>query len=361
MHPLKQILSVFCGIAISAAALAAGEPVGVNIPAQPAGENEPADTPAPELSPSGQYAVAYESLTQADWLKTQGMHEEACELYSEAKNIFQQLTTTHPSWETKVVAFRIKYCANELARLRLATPITALAASSPAAPRAPAAAALLPTRPESVHHRPDSERDYGGQAAPASSSMLLRPADIARLTERMCTALQKERAADLKGDLENYLTVLEEQPRNPEAIKGASRCCLRAGLPDDARGLLERGMSLPDPDPELNLLMALVFCRDKEFNKAYQLLIIVLDAQPVNAVAHLAMGVTLAGLDKLNKARVETQKSIQLDPKLGDAYYNLARISLKLKPSSPGVARGYYISAIRYGSAPDPDLAKQIP
>jgi tetratricopeptide (TPR) repeat protein len=172
--------------------------------------------------------------------------------------------------------------------------------------------------------------------------------------------LEKERAADLKGALENYLSVLEVQSRNLTALKGAGRCCLRAGLPDDARDLLERGLGLPNADAEFNLLMAIIYCYDREYYKAYQLLVIVLDEQPANALAHLVMGVALAGLDKLDNARVETQKAIQLDPKIGDAYYNLARLSFKLKPSSPGVANGYYLNALRYGAAPDPALAKQL-
>ncbi len=356
----KKIGSVFCGLAIAVAAMAADEPEGVNIPAQLAAENEPADISVSELSPSRQYAMAHESLTQADWLKKQGMHEEACELYSEAKNIFLQLADAHPSWEATVVSFRVKYCDDELARLRPTTPLTAVTDPPPALLRAPGSVTAFPAEPESDPRQPNTESSYDEQAAPAKSNMSFGSADIVRLTERMRAALYTERASDLKGALENYLTVLEEQPRNLEAIKGAGRCCLRAGLPDDARGLLERGMSLPDPDPELNLLMAMVFCRDQEFSKAYQLLIIVLDAQPANAVAHLTMGVVLAGLEKLHEARVETQKALQLDPKLGDAYYNLARISLKLKPSSPGVAREYYISAIRCGSSPDPALAQQI-
>lgn len=362
MNPVKQVGIVLCGLALAAAATAADEPAGVGIPASPAGADGAAGEAAAALSPARQYALAHESLTQADWLKQQGMGEEAFDLYSEARNLFQQLAAAHPGWETKVVAFRIKYCTDEMARLRpAATTAPGASNAAPAAARAPAATAVPAGRPELVRRRPDSERDEGGPPAPPRASPPLNQAEIAKLTEHMRAGLQKERAADLKGALEHYLTVLEAQPRNTEAIKGAARCCLRAGLTDDARDLLERGMKLPDPDDELNLLTALVFCRDKEFHKAYQLLIIVLNDQPANALAHLAMGVAQAGLDKLDEARVETQKAIQLDPKLGDAYYNLACISLKLKPSSPGIARGYYVSAIRYGAAPDPALAKQLP
>ncbi len=328
------------GLAACALALAADEPAGgVGIPAAPAGAPAPAVAAAPALAPARQYALAHESLARAEWMKQQGLAEEAGELYAEAKTLFQQLAADHPLWETNVVAFRIRYCADALARL----PPPETAAEPPApGPAAPPAAAERPL-------------------PPAARSAPLTAADIARFTAHLREGLRLERAGDLQGALEQYLSVVDQQPRNPEALKGAGRCCLKAGLPEDARDLLEKAMRLPDPDAELNLLMALVYCRDQEFGKAYQLLVIALDAQPSNPLAHLVMGVALAGLNRLDEARVETQKAIQLDAQQGDAYYNLARLSLKLKPASPGVAHGHYLNALRYGAEPDPEFAKRLP
>lgn len=353
MNPAKQLWGILFGLAISGAALGGNDPAADNAPASPAawtaaGEHEPSGSKG--VPPSRQYASAYDSMAQADWLKKQGMSEEAYALYSEATALFQQLAAEHPLWETNVVAFRIRYCTNELVRLRPAAPPAAVSIPQPVAAASPAAPSPVPAAPGAPERL----------AAPARPVIPDKPVDIARLTARLQMALQNERAFDLQDALENYLTVLEEQPRNGEAIKGAARCFLRAGLPGDARNVLQRGMSLPDPDAEMNLLMALVYCCDKEFYKAYQLLIIALNEQPENAIAHLALGVAQAGLEQFDNARVATQKAIQLDPKLGDAYYNLARISLKLKPLSPVLAREYYLNALRYGAAPDPALTKQL-
>ncbi len=336
----RQFGMLAVGAWLGWAAPAPGALEGARISASATEEQPETESAAPDARPAAatsaparQYAAAYHSLTQGDWLKDQGMLEEARALYTEAQALFQRLAGEYPAWETNVVAFRLNYCARELARLN-SLPPDAMAALY--RPPAPAAAA---------------------EATPAAPS----PADEKRVKEHLRTALQKERGANLKRALEEYLAVLEEQPQNRDALKGAARCYLRAGLPDDARAMLQLGLSLPDPDAETNLLMAMLHCSDRDFYKAYQLLLVALNAQPGNAYAHLAMGVAQAGLSKLHEARVETQKAIQLDPRLGDAYYNLARISLKLKPSSPGVAREYYNNALRCGAAPDPALKKLRP
>lgn len=357
MSPAKYCWSALCGMAIGGAALAADEPAGVGVPTAPTAGDEadaqaaPAAT-APENSPARQYAAAYETLARADMLKKKGLSDQAREAYRQAHTLFQQLSAAHPLWETNVVAFRINYCADALARLPpTATPAVGAVSTTASRPALVSAAAVPESPPPPA----------AAAAPPAGPERAGKPADMVKVTAYLHVALQKERAADMKSALENYLTALEEQPQNREALKGVGRCCLRAGLLDDARDYLQRGISLPDPDAEMNLLMALVYCRNKEFYKAYQLLLIALNEQPDNALARLAMGVAQAGLNQLDQARVETQKAIQMDPNLGAAHYNLARITFKLKPASPGLAGEYYRNALRHGAAPDPELAKQLP
>lgn len=327
MIQTKQCISAVIGFLLTAAAMAAAVPVAEKASNSALADSGPAGKNT--ATPSSQYVTAYDSMTQADWLKNQGMSEDAMVLYTEAQTLFQKLAADSPFWETNVVAFRIKYCDDELARLRLATAPTG-----------------TPT----------------AQEPPVSSSAPPRsPADEARDSERLRAARHKEDVADIKGALAMYLTVLEDQPQSREAITGAGRCYLRLGMPENAYIILQRGMDLPNPQADLSLLTALVYCHGKEFYKAYQLLLIVLNEQPANAIARLAMGVAQAGLNRMDEARVETQKAIQLDPTLGDAYYNLARLCLKLKPSSPGVARGHYHNALQHGAARDPALEKQFP
>lgn len=350
MSPSRQVWGAILGGLVSGAAMGAEGSTGAMVPVSSAETSGPvailhgaSGSVVLTRSPSSQYVVAYDSMIQADWLKKQGMPDEAIELYMEAQIRFQQLAADHPLWEPNVVAFRITYCADALTQLRAAaTAPTDVNVSNSPAPKPSGSEKAAPTP------------GYAGALRPGE------PVNEARDSAGLRAALQKERGTDVKTALETYLTVLEEQPESRDALRGAGRCYLRLGMPENARILLQRGMDLPNPDAELSLLMALVYCHDREFYKAYQLLLIVIHQQPTNAMAHLAMGVAQAGLDKLNDARIETQKAIQLDPKLGDAYYNLARLSLKLTPSNVEAARGHYFNAIRFGTAPDPALESQL-
>ncbi len=330
---MKCFLSFWLGLALAGTAVAAGNPdaaraAKTELEAQTHLNNSAVNL---ELAAASQYTTAYDTMQQADCLNSMDMPEEAIELYLEALSQFQKLLLDYPNWETDTIAFRVKYCQEELAQLR-----------------------REPTLSESL------TRIYGQPAKPVRLTARATPLNGASLAKQLRLGLQQERAEQIHKALAAYLTILQEQPLQPEALKGASRCYLRMDLPDEARALLQRSLEQSQPDAEENLLMALIHCREREFYKAYQLLLIVLHQQPTNALAHLTMGVALAGNNKLSEAQQATQKALQLDPQLADAYYNMARLSLRLNPASRANARNYYFNALRRGGKPDPTLEKQL-
>ncbi len=280
---------------------------------------------ADKAAPAAQYMRAYDSMQQADWAKEQGLREDAWELYSEALVLLQKIQIDYPAWESDLIAYRIRYCVME-------------------------AQALLQTPPAAIDSRP----------APLIPAPVLVAEDETRWQTELSSALQKERSNKIKNALEIYLTVLEDQAFNRAALQGAGRCYLKLNMLSEARTLLQRARLLPEPDNQLNLLQAMVYCHDQEFYKAYQLMLVVLDQEPTNALGHLVMGVAQAGLQHLPAARRATQKALQLDPKLAEAHYNLALLSLKLKPDHPNEARAAYLQALRGGMKPDPTLEKRL-
>ena len=72
--------------------------------------------------------------------------------------------------------------------------------------------------------------------------------------------------------------------------------------------------------------------------------------------ATIALGVALAATGEMKEAQEEMKRALSLNPKLGDAYYNLARLSLRQKPSDHDTPRVHYQNALRHGAAPDPEL-----
>jgi tetratricopeptide (TPR) repeat protein len=153
-----------------------------------------------------------------------------------------------------------------------------------------------------------------------------------------------------------YTVLLEEYPQEPWALKGACRCCLRLGQMDKARALIQQALTLPLPDADLNLLTALVDCYDGRYQTAVPLLRQSLKQNGACPEAHAAIGVALAATGQIKEAQEEMKRALSLNPKLGDAYYNLARLSLRQKPTDHDTARVHYQNALRHGAAPDHEL-----
>ena len=169
-------------------------------------------------------------------------------------------------------------------------------------------------------------------------------------------AALKERGRDYTGALAMYLALLEEYPRETWALKGACRCCLRLGHMDKARVLTRQALALPSPDADMHLLAALVDCYDGRYQAAFTLLHQSLKQNGRCPEAHAALGVVLASGGQMKKAQEEMKRALSLNPKLDEAYYNLARLSLQQKPADRDRARVHYQNALRYGAVADPEL-----
>lgn len=280
-------------------------------------------------SPASQFLAAYNSMATADVLKEKGMRTEAADLYAEALDLFLKISTDYPQWQPAVVAFRINYCREALGRKRDAT--------NPSA------------------DGPGTESITKNESQETSNSAKLSP-----LNFKLQQAALKERGRDYTGALAMYIAILDEFPREPWALKGACRCCLRLGKMEKARELTQAALTLPLPDAELNLLAAMVDCYDSHYPTAITRLNQSLKQNNLCPEAHVALGVALAATGKLKEAQEEMKRALSLNPKFGNAYYNLARLSLRQKPTDHDTARVDYQNALRHGAAPDPELDKLL-
>lgn len=94
-----------------------------------------------------------------------------------------------------------------------------------------------------------------------------------------------------------------------------------------------------------------------------------LDKKPDDAAVHFQLGYALTGLKKLDGARVQYQKAIDLNPKMAEAYLNLGLTLLDSNPSAaiaplqkatellPNQERAKFALAVAYDRASKPGLA----
>ena len=257
----------------------------------------------------------------AEWLKQQNLLEDATDIFREALGLYRNLAEQYPGWQTELVNFRIRYCEKELADLST-TPSSAPPAGLPA------------------------------QFARESSPALGAARNIARLRR----AAQLEKVSDLPAALALYQEILDETPQHPGALQGAARIYLRMRRIEPARTALRQAAQLPANDDTTLLLQALLYCHDGDFHAARQVAEKLLKRNPYNADAHMVMGAFLADTGRLAEAEEAMKRAITLNPKLGDAYYNLAQISLRRQPIDLEKTRHHYQNAIKYGADRDPAL-----
>ena len=316
-------------------------------------------------SPTNQFLTAYNSMSLADWLKEKGLRAEATDLYTEALNLFLKVSADYPQWQPAVVSFRINYCRTALQNLQ------------GGGERKAATDGGQQTTDGGRQTQEDGRRttDDGRQTAENQKSKIENQAPPERFAQasrkpelpalsplnfQLQQAALKERGRDYTGALAMYSTLLEEFTLEPWALKGACRCCLRLGRMDEARTLTRQALTLPLPDADLNLLAALVNCHDGRYQAAIPLLRQSLKQNGACPEAHVALGVARAAIGEMKEAQEEMKRALSLNPKLGDAYYNLARLSLRQKPTDHDTARVHYQNALRHGAAPDPELDKLL-
>ncbi len=74
-------------------------------------------SPARADGPEDDYLNVYNMMQEADALAAGGQRAPALAKYQAAEKALQQLRTTYPTWNTKVVSFRLNYLAEKIAAL----------------------------------------------------------------------------------------------------------------------------------------------------------------------------------------------------------------------------------------------------
>ncbi len=295
--------------------------------------------------PAARYAAIYETITTADWLRDNSLPDEAAALYAECIGRLTRLAADQPAWQPAVIAYRLRYCQDSWNALR-AQPAPEPHASN----TAPVIAApALPAAPAPPVDTPPVDAAPAGSSIPVVGSGMPLGPNLER-------AVEIEKTADLQGALFLYLTLLDYYPDERSSLKGALRCGLRLGLEENTRALARRVLAIRAPDADLRLLAGLVLCRDGQFAEALPLLREAVKEKPRSVPAHVALGAALAGTGQADAAREAFKRAVTLNPKHGDAYYNLARLSLNQTPPDLDTARVHYRNARRHGVPADPEL-----
>ena len=189
----------------------------------------------------------------------------------------------------------------------------------------------------------------GTQALPAPD-----PSD--EFPNLMRAALAQERQGNFPAALHIYERAVALRPAHAEAARAKARCLLHQDRVSEAMGVLQGVVARNPGDNRARLLMGIAACKAGLYGDAAEVLRPALQTDPSNARTQNAMGAAHMGLGDLQTARVALEKSVSLDPGLGDAHMNLAQV-LALGPEADRArAREHYAKAIELGMAAEPSL-----
>lgn len=149
-------------------------------------------------------------------------------------------------------------------------------------------------------------------------------------------------------------------PSAPVVETDLLRVLLRAGEADKVKTLLIEALSKAPDRKDWRLLLGIAYCQSGEYDKAMQAMKVLLREDRTNARAHIILGTTYLAKGNIVVAKDQMQLAVDLDPKLGEAHYNLAQIWVSVEPADIPSARIHYERAISLGEGRDSSLEKLL-
>jgi len=306
---------------------------------------------------------AYLAVVQAELARAEQHVPDAVAEYKTALSLYGRLQGDYPGWHADMVGYRVADCNNMLAELEPLGGVQAVPLGDATTNRQ--------ARLELLVQELKSAKGWlmqGGDGLAGRQMLLERERDRIR-DERDQAVKQAQVASRQVGRLEARLRRFEQgggaSRTNafvllPAAIRADAQRYMQDGQCDKAMMLLREGFEAMPERQDFEVLAAVAACRAGRFNVAVGILKPYDTRTSVNADALLTLGTAWMGMGRIGEARVATEKVLQINPKSGEAHYNMAQIFLTLKPADPVAAEKHYRQALALGMEADPDFENSL-
>lgn len=204
-----------------------------------------------------------------------------------------------------------------------------------------------------------TQRAGNSAAAEQQYLKLAEAGDTESLGRLISLYIEQKRYADAETWLRKYLAA---HPSNTAAQIQLGKLLAIEGKPQDAIAVLEPAYTA-SPNQALARDLGSLYLQAKQYDAAVKLLQPLAAQSPSDAQLHLDYGQALARAHNYADAQTELLKALQLNPRLSDAYFDLAYSAdqnknyeltirvldarAKLQPETPGT---YFLRATAYDS-----------
>lgn len=170
-------------------------------------------------TPEDEYVRIYYLIQEADNLNAKGELQKAVARYLEAQSALRKLKSLYPTWQEKVVNFRLNYIAAKLDPLLQRMPAPEPAAPAPAPP-SPAPAAPTPVPPAVAAPTPAPDATPPPPSAPPPTPAVPAPAAVLEPLVELTNQLRTLQAEIERLSAQN--TLLEAKLKEAWAVQPAA-------------------------------------------------------------------------------------------------------------------------------------------
>jgi len=300
---------------------------------------------------------AYLAVVDAEVAAAANRSADAIRAYRQAIELYGHLQAEYPGWQAQVVDYRVADCRNQISAL--GTPALpnpdAVDIGHPASTNAEARLQGLVDELRAM--RPGLAAAHEGRVGDREWDRLRDERDDAvrtaqtlqRKVEHLEQQAQRGRASSKAVAPTNTALIVV-----PGVVKAELRRLLAAGNSAQALQLAREAGDLMPRELDVVVLHAMAACQGGAFDEAVRVLLPYDTTAFHDPAVSVTLGSAYMGLGRLGDARLAMEKAIRLDPKSGEAHYNLAQILLALKPPDVDEAQVQYSKALELGSRPDP-------
>ncbi len=170
-------------------------------------------------------------------------------------------------------------------------------------------------------------------------------------------------AAD-KGDFKTaeqlYQDALRANPKSTTALISLAVIKQQQKKYDDARVLLQKCIAIEPDNDQANYRLGVGYFQKGMMEEALTSFDKSVAKNNDNARAHHYMGIISGRLGNRHRAESEFKQSLAIDPKYGDAYFNLAVLYATSSPPDWDLARKHYQNALDHGVKSDAAMEKLL-
>jgi Flp pilus assembly protein TadD/septal ring factor EnvC (AmiA/AmiB activator) len=216
-----------------------------------------------------------------------------------------------------------------------------------------------PAATKQTDTKPSSTKSTDGGTSPSGSAGAAAklPPEVRAIADQAKKAFDSEKFSEAER---LYDKTLQVAPNNVFLLSNTAVVQYRQGKYKQAEATFKKALAIAPEDAFCWSTIGIVYYQEEKFDDAVNALTKSLAINQRNPTAHNYLGITAAHKGWLEAAQKELESAVQLDPKYGDAWYNLAITLASKTPPDKEDARKAYEKALELGVPKSDEMEKLL-